>query len=344
MRGLVLVVVLLGVLGSAFGQQAVAGSGKQVVLDVVVTDKSGKPVAGLTQGDFTVLDRKQASSIVAFHAHDAGSPAGDAQTQIFLIIDEINADYSRVQYVRGELGKFLRQNQGTLQYPVSLGFFNDGGLQVQTQPSFDGNALAAAMEQQVQGFRAIQRGAGVGGQEDMLQKSLNALDSLLARERKAPGRKVVIWISPGWPLLSGPRTNLTEAQMQRVFNAVVERSTVMAEERMTLYSVDSLGTGASTEHTSYYKTFEKPLLKPGDAQIGDMGLQVQVDQTGGRAIFGGDSVESSLNKCVSDLSAFYTVTIGQTPAEKANEFHEVEVKVGRPGLTARTRDGYYAQP
>jgi hypothetical protein len=27
-----------------------------------------------------------------------------------------------------------------------------------------------------------------------------------------------------------------------------------------------------------------------------------------------------------------------------NEYHALEIKLGKPGLTARTRTGYYAQP
>jgi hypothetical protein len=38
------------------------------------------------------------------------------------------------------------------------------------------------------------------------------------------------------------------------------------------------------------------------------------------------------------------LTLDAAVAERANEYHSIEVKVATPGLTARTRSGYYVQP
>jgi hypothetical protein len=51
-----------------------------------------------------------------------------------------------------------------------------------------------------------------------------------------------------------------------------------------------------------------------------------------------------LQQCLSDVDSWYEITLNMPPAEKPNEYHHVEVKVDKPGLTVRTRDGYYAQP
>lgn len=45
-----------------------AQQNRQITLDVVVTDKSGKPVAGLQQQDFTLLDNKEPNKILSFNA------------------------------------------------------------------------------------------------------------------------------------------------------------------------------------------------------------------------------------------------------------------------------------
>ena len=42
------------------------GTDRQITLDVQVTDKSGKPIRGLQEQDFTVLDDKQPKKIVSF--------------------------------------------------------------------------------------------------------------------------------------------------------------------------------------------------------------------------------------------------------------------------------------
>jgi hypothetical protein len=38
------------------------------------------------------------------------------------------------------------------------------------------------------------------------------------------------------------------------------------------------------------------------------------------------------------------VSFEASPADRRDEYHSLEIKVDKPGLTARTRQGYYAQP
>lgn len=47
---------------------------------------------------------------------------------------------------------------------------------------------------------------------------------------------------------------------------------------------------------------------------------------------------------VADANAFYVLTFEGLPGDGPNEYHALETKVDKPGLTARTRTGYYAQP
>ena len=51
-----------------------------------------------------------------------------------------------------------------------------------------------------------------------------------------------------------------------------------------------------------------------------------------------------LKKCVADADSWYEVTFDMAGAEQPNEYHKIEIKVDKPGLTARTQTGYYAQP
>jgi len=73
-------------------------------------------------------------------------------------------------------------------------------------------------------------------------------------------------------------------------------------------------------------------------------LQVLAEQSGGQVIFGNSAIASSINRCISDLDGTYLISIEGAPAERANEFHSLAVKVAAPGLKVRTRNGYYAQP
>jgi VWFA-related protein len=319
-----------------------------VLFDVLVTNKSNQPVPNLQPQDFTVLDNGQPSKILLFHPHNlADVPANDvdASTTLIIVLDEVNAPFDRVTFARQGIQQFLKQNNGVLSHPVSLAFFTEHGLDLQTSPSIDGNALSAAIDKQVQTLRMLDRGTGYRGAEQRTRLSLDALDSLIAQEHSKPGRKMVLWLSPGWPLLTNIQDTVTSSQQQDILHSVVKLSTALRQDRITLYSIDTLGTaGVGTNAARYYETYAKPLTKPGDAYRADLSLQVLATQTGGRVLFGNDLIQTSLNHCITDLNAFYTLLIDGSSSPQPDTFHSLAVQLTPPNLKVRTRNGYYAQP
>lgn len=314
-------------------------------LDVVVTDHSGKPVSGLQQQDFTLLDNKVPQKILSFQPESNAALTPDTPVEAFLIVDEVNVNYERVAYERDEIKRFLKQNGGKLECPISMVFFSDTKTEIQNAPSNDGNALLASFDQSVNALHTIRRSTGVYGAEDRLQLSLNMLHALAAREMTKPGRKLVVWISPGWPMLSGPRMNLDNKTEQMIFNSVVGASTALREARITLYSVDPLGMADSGGlRTTYYEEFLKGVTKPSQVQVGNLALQVIATQSGGLVFYGSNDIVDGLNRCIADASAFYVMTMEAAPSDRPNEYHSLDIKVGTPGLKARTRTGYYTQP
>src|SRR5579862_6761530 len=88
---------------------------RRINLDVVVTNKSGAPVAGMAQPDFTVLDNKHPQKILDFRA--VNGTAADPPIEIILLIDRVNTSVQNGAYERLQTEKFLRQNAGHLNYP-----------------------------------------------------------------------------------------------------------------------------------------------------------------------------------------------------------------------------------
>jgi VWFA-related protein len=321
-----------------------------ILLDVVVTDRSGKPIPGLAEKDFVVRSNGNPQKILSFRA--VGGVAGTDQLQppktpvkIILMVDEVNTTFDRVAYERGQIKKFLSQNGGKLDQPLSLGFFSDTGTEIQNHPTQDGNELLAAFDQHETSLRTIRRSTGFYGAEERLDLSLNTLSKLAAAEAQEPGRKMIIWISPGWPLLSGPGVDLSNKQQQQLFGTIASVSTALRQARITLYSIDPLGLAdAGGTRVFYYKEFLKPVTAVRNVQVGSLGLQVLATQTGGLALNSSNDITAQIDQCIADANAFYTLTIDAAPADKPNDFHSIDVKVETPGLTARTRNGYYAQP
>jgi VWFA-related protein len=317
-----------------------------ILLDVLVT-KSGHPVPNLTQQDFTILDNGQPTHPLLFHSHNlADIPANqvDASTNVIIILDQVNTPFEKVTFARQGIQQFLQQNGGRLNHPVTLGFFTEQGLQLQTQPSIDGNALSAAIDKQQQSFRLLESGAQFGGAQ-RLTLSLDALDSLIATEKTRPARKLVLWVSPGWALLAGGRNVLTAGQQQQTLKTAIQLSTGLRQARITLYGIDPLGlAGVGTGAARYYEDFLKPLTDPNQAAIADLSLQVLATQSGGRVLFGNDLIQNYLNRAVDDLSAFYTLTIDPAPSTQPHQFHTLTLQLPNPNLKPLTRNGYYSQP
>jgi len=320
-----------------------AGTDRQITLDVQVTDKAGAPVRGLQQQDFIVLDDKQAKPIQSFHAVDGSS--SDAPVEIVLVMDAVNASFDAVTYERSELKKFLLQNGGKLAQPVSLVVFSDNGTKIQEDSSRDGNALASLYDQYETGLRFLNRSQGFYGAAERLDMSIKTLMSLISHEEKQPGRKLMIWFSPGWPLLSGPNIQLSDKGEREIFNSIVAASTGLRQARITVYSIDPKGPEeAGSIRASYYEEFLKGVTSASHVWPADLGLQVLVVQSGGRVFNSSNDLTSAIANCVSDANAFYTISFDGAKPDHADEYHALQIKIDKPGTTARTRTGYYAEP
>jgi VWFA-related protein len=308
-----------------------------VHLDVVVTPKSGPPVADLQASDFTVLDNKAPQRITSFHP---GGGPGDP-IHITLVVDAVNVPYTSIAYQRGQITKFLRANGGQLAHPTQIAYFTDQGMQIQQGYATDGNELNTSLSQHVIGLRTIHRSSQFQ-LSDRLNLSISALRSLIAHQAALPGRKIILWMSPGWPLLSGPGVDLDYKQQQEIFATIVDMSTRLREGRITLYAVDPIGAQEGVGRSFYYENFLKGVSKPQQAALADLSLQVLSVHSGGLALYGNNDLTGMLQQCMADTRAYYQISITPAASDTRDPFHQIDVQLSKPGLTARTVQGYYA--
>jgi VWFA-related protein len=326
-------------LSCGFAQQ-----NRSITLDVVVTDKSGKPTSGLEQRDFTLLDNKQPNKIVSFNAIVGGTATPDPPVEVILLVDEVNTPFKNVAFARDQVEKFLQRNGAEMEYPTSLVFLSDTGI-ASTSSTRDGNALIGELHQNKNGLRIIGRAQGVYGSGDRVELSLHALEQFADYESTRPGRKLVIWLSPGWPLLSGPRVQLSTKADESLFKLIVALSDALRQSRITLYSIDPLGMADTRGLRELrYENYVKGVKKPNGVHIGNLGLQVLAEQSGGRALEYDNDITAEIATCIAETNAFYVLSFNGLPGDGPNEYHALEIKIDKPGLKARTRAGYYAQP
>jgi VWFA-related protein len=320
--------------------------GGAITVDVAVNDKEGRPIRGLQSQDFTLLIDKHPQPITSVRAVDldAGTPA--PPIEIVLIVDAINADLLKADRERQGIKTFLQMNGGKLAQPVSLVVLTDNAPEMHPATT-DGNALATVLEQIPTGLRTINRSQGSAGTFDRFQLSIKALKFLIGFESNKPGRKLLIWISPGWPLLAQAYSDLASKDQQSIFSTIVIASTQMRLGHITMYNVETRGLDDSSLFP-YYQQYLNGIKTSGDALPADLSLQVLAVQTGGLVLNKSNNLPSAIAdeiaKGAQDARSFYVLSFQVSAAERPNEYHSIEVKVDKPKLIARTRTGYYAQP
>jgi VWFA-related protein len=312
---------------------------QSIHIDVVVDTKPGQPVTSLDQKNFTVLDNKTARPITHFKIAGAASEP----VSVIVLVDAVNTPYQTVAYAREGVEKFFKANEGQLANPTSLAVLTDQGVQLDSNFSKDGNALSDALEHREIGLREINRSSEWGGQE-RFEICMNALAQLMAFAGPIPGRKIVLWISPGWPIISGPRVYLDGHQENQIFNNIINASTQFRQMNLTLYNINPVGVTESLERADYYESFLKGVAKASQVQIGNLALQVLALQSGGLALESNSDVSEMMLRSLQDAKSWYSISFNPLPADKSDEYHHIEVKVDQPGMVVRTRDGYYANP
>jgi VWFA-related protein len=328
--------------------------GDRIYLDVVVRHKSGPPMKGLQQTDFTILDNDVPQTITSFAAVD-GLKAG---IEVILVLDAVNIGSAATANAYEEIKKFLKSDRGRLTYPTAVAILADKTLQSPLDFSQDGNAISAALGKEGIAVRGITEGS------DRFKVSFQAFAQILAAERAKPGRKFILWVSAGWPPLAGLE-NARDARLRQlqeeVFGNVVLVSTQLREGQATVFSLDpsALGdlnmglsldiaapTTGSPSHLrpSDTNVYAAGAYKPSDVGPRNLTLETIATQSGGTALHPGNDLASALRKCLADAAAYYEISFDPTITNQANEYHRMEVRVERPGLVAHTREGFYSRP
>jgi VWFA-related protein len=329
------------VLPAALSSPATITTEGLIKLDVVVTGKEGKPVAGLASKDFTLLDNEQPQKILSFQAIDGKTTNPDPPVEVILVIDTMNLPTSQIPLAKSEAEKFLRRNHGHLAQPVSLYLLSSAGLSSMPGPSIDGNALADQIARGRElpvtrlapihlglGYLADERNFGSPKLVDYLtQNSLRPLGFIVLEERRRPGRKLLFWLSPGWKVDSGT---------DKSFDRITELSTRVREARIAIWNWPY--------PDSEYSYERAPLKSHNDVRAFDNALDVLALHSGGGRLNTSTYLAEMVAKSIEEESVFYTLAFDIPLTNEVDDYHDLKVTVSKPDLTARTNAGYYNEP
>ncbi len=330
---------------NAASTQPQTSQARTIHLDVLVKDKAGMPVSGLSQQAFTVLDNGQPQSLVSFTP--VATRNDPSAVSVLIVMDMINPGYDSVTWGREQLDEYLAQENGALRHRTSIAAMTQDGLEMMSGSTTDGKQLLAEFQKFATDLRPVTQRAGWEGLEQLLQQSLQQFTQILAIEQSRPGRKLVMFITPGWPMLGLWGSEQDLHSVQQDFNILVAMTNAIHDARTVIYRLDPYeigGVHAGPNDPFYYEEFLKPVTDPKKATFPYLGLGVFAVHSGGRVLVTGHDITGELHNALQDAGHYYEITYPAPPAGGPNQYHAIEVRVNQPGATAQTISGYYADP
>ena len=322
-------------------------------LDVIVTGSEGKPAAGLRAPDFHLLENGRDQNILSFQAFTGRGAGTEPPVKIILVIDTLQVPPELARDERNAVAFYLRKDGGRLARPTSVFQLSQTGLWAVANPSSDGNALARQLEHNE--LTVVRRNVSGGGVEVLLSGQrgpvpvqgpappqeifLMALGQIATEERRQPGRKLLLWVGPGWGIGSG-----SIADMKRgddLFGTISWFSTLLREAHLALYS---FAVAETDPRGQLYKDYLAGVTSPQKASSMNLYRKVLAVQSGGRVIDGSPNMEEEIEKCVQEAGPFYRISFDPFRAEEEYDYHDLKVEVNEQGLSARTNTGYYDRP
>jgi len=343
----------------------------RIVLNVLVTDRSGRPVRGLKEEDFSLLDNGQAQAVSSFRELEGSK--GVAPARVVLMLDTVNNSPRDITNDRKGIEQFLKQSQLRLTYPTSIAILSGSGARV-APPSQERDALLEELRMLTkdvhqfdctdegggseQVYTTINLGTGTpvldglhpdqrsGCLNERFLRSVSALKRFSIEQEDVPGRVILIWIGCGWPLLLNREFRADSTALKRnLFDNLVMVSTALREAQVTLDAVFSPDLYRKVElRSDHDNTFFNGVPTEDEVRASSLGLQVLAHQSGGRILVDSKDLGNEIAKCIGDAESYYVLSFDSHPAGKLSEFHSLQVNVNKPGLTVRTSTGYYAEP
>ncbi len=206
---------------SAEEQKAQFEAHRRIRLAAIITDQSGAVVTGLKEKEFTVFENGTSRPILRFTEVTKGDAA---KAHGLIVVDGLNDGLSALHRQEKEIKEFLNHTR-TLPFPVAIDVVSEGGVSeglASTDPAMlvrdldertshvegndcgtthPGSDLGSRMSG---GWQPLPQSTSGWAQADCrighFNASMIALNQIFAREAKAQGRAIVIWLGPGWPL------------------------------------------------------------------------------------------------------------------------------------------------
>jgi VWFA-related protein len=341
-----------------------------VQVDVIVLDKDGHQVTGLTKDDFTILDQGQRQQIATFSSQATRVVANAAPPNLFsnrdtppvdsqppltvLVLDVYNSrlwdlhncpPFCAVGPMFEAVGKFIGHMQP--QDRVALYVADEINLYLLQDFTSDAESLRRELKRgewyvpasifPTRAFTSV-----------ITPRTMEAMRTISAYLKNVPGRKNIIWLSSGFPVQPSLR------------DPVIDTAKALGDGALPLTAINPVGLdapgGLSAETNMGGKSggLKSGVDSPtpasgnygGDMSGGPPGVFRPLAQfalaTGGSAITHTNDIAGAIQRVVDRSSNTYLLGYYPDHNKWNGEFREIKVRVNKPGVEVHARLGYYA--
>ncbi len=323
-------------------------TGRNVILDIVVTDSRGRPVAGLSAGDLVVMENGEAQTVhIASASTGTGRGAGQRGTRsgnafpseirphgtqvperlaladgarTVILLDEVNVQFMDLAFARQRLEVFLRGPAAQGQEIAILAMTARQEVLVHDFTT-DTSALIDSVHRLPGVLTATGSGGIINGNVDPandtenLRKAMGALEQL-ARAFSGSGERVnVIWITSGFLTLA---QLFTSGDFQVTQNELLKRATnLFLSARMCLYTIDPHGVQIESSLPNH--NGQRSVYGPASAQA------LFAANTGGE--FAGQTMNMTNNQAVAN--SFLGALDRKSGGRAFGNGNDIDVALGR---------------
>jgi len=336
-----------------------------VVLDVVVHDKKGNLVSGLSKGDFAVTEDGVPQAIRSFETteqHRMPAPAAPGEAQVrstadlkkigdapvtILVLDELNTPWQDMSSVRQALEKYLAAQPAVMVQPTALMFVGSNKFAVIQDFTQDRTAMQAALKKHFPSLPTqLMLDDGSAQAAPRMSQTLGSLVQIAEATQSYPGRKNIIWVGRGFPSLNSQAVDDDEA-MQKIYEGIRKTTSKMMAARVTLNTIDPtmLSPAIDDDEDDLVETLSSDNQGQGLQTGGDVNFTALAPATGGRTFWLDNFVDKEIATSMADGNTYYTLSYSPTnKAEDPKALRKIHIIMRDPSLKATTRDGYFAEP
>jgi VWFA-related protein len=345
---------------------------REVLLDVVVTDRDGHPVTGLAPADFTVTEEGDPQHLAHLEEHHPMSaedmarlnstpplppntftnftPVANTNSSTVILLDALDTRAEAQMELRQQLVDYLKHMQpGT---PMAI-FQIDTEMRLIQGFTADPSVLLDAakgkrdmpsLQKPIRGTREEYNRARM----DILRSGFQLMGRYLGG---FPGRKNLIWLTGSIP--GSYRSDPLGTSFGKSFRddfAVLEDDPgdlmdALTLSRVAVYPIDIRGLQAPPQFQASNNRGPSPganMRFEGAQAFQHMDLDTMAEATGGKAYYNTNGFRQVIAAIVGNGSNYYTLAYATTNQTWNGQIRHLKVTVNRPGIQVQYRRGYYA--